>query len=340
MLLIGSIALMAAQPLAGALAVRVGSRPVTVIGGLAYTMGLPLVGLAPSLALFVVAFVAIAIGSSAMDVSMNAQGVALDPRTERPIFSSFHAAFSFGAMVGAGAGGLAAGIGLAPAAHLTIAGALLALLVLAARPGLLPATTDARAQGPLFAPPSRALAGLGALAFCALLAEGSVSDWSAILLDRETAAGPSLAALGLAAFSLTMGFGRLAADPLAGRFGRVAVVRGGGLLAFAGLALALVSSSALVGIAGFALMGAGLAGLFPLALNAAGETAGPAAPALAAVATSGYGAFIAGPALIGLISEATSLPAALSLVGVLCLAAAALAPATHSHAIRDARGGR
>lgn len=327
MLLVGSIALMAAQPLAGAVAVRVGSRPVLVAGGLVYMAGLPLVGLAPTLALFVAAFVTIAIGSSAMDVSMNAQGVALDGQTERAIFASFHAAFSFGAMAGAGAGGLAAGAGLGPDAHLAIAGVLLALVVLAARPGLLPATTDARADGPLFARPSRALTGLGALAFCALLAEGSVSDWSAILLDRETEAGPSIAALGLAAFSLTMGFGRLAADPLAGRFGRVAVVRGGGLLAAVGLALALASASAAIGIAGFALMGAGLAGLFPLALSAAGEIDGPAAPALAAVTTSGYGAFIAGPALIGLISEATSLPLALSLVGILCLAAAALAPA-------------
>lgn len=327
MLLTGSIVLMAAQPLAGALAVRMGSRPVTIAGGLVYTAGLPLFGLAPTLALFVAAFVVLALGSSAMDVSMNAQGIALAKRTERPIFASFHAAFSFGAMAGAGCGSLAAGAGLGPAAHLAIAGALLTLVVLAARAGLLPATADARADGPLFARPSRALAGLGLLAFCALLAEGSVSDWSAILLDRETDAGPSLAALGLAAFSLTMGFGRLAADPLAGRFGRVGVVRGGGLLAFAGLALALASGSAVIGIAGFALMGAGLAGLFPLALNAAGETGGPAAPALAAVATSGYGAFIAGPALIGLASDATSLPTALCLVGVLCLAAAALAPA-------------
>ncbi len=326
-LLIGSVALMAAQPLAGALAVRIGSRPLVVAGGLVYTAGLPLVGIAPTLALFVAAFVTIALGSSAMDVSMNAQGVALDAQTERPIFASFHAAFSFGAMAGAGMGGVAAGAGLRPDAHLAIAGLALAVVVLVARRGLLPATTDARSEGPLFVRPSRALAALGLLAFCALLAEGSVSDWSAILLDRETEAGPSLAALGLAAFSLMMGFGRLAADPLAGRFGRVAVVRAGGLLAAGGLTLALLSAGAAFGIAGFAVMGAGLAGLFPLALNAAGETEGPAAPALAAVATSGYGAFIAGPALIGLISEATSLPVALSLVGALCLAAAALAPA-------------
>jgi MFS family permease len=154
-----------------------------------------------------------------------------------------------------------------------------------------------------------------------------VSDWSAILLDRETEAGPSLAAFGLGAFSLAMGFGRLAADPLAGRFGRVAIVRAGGLLAAGGITLALVSGSAPIAIAGFALMGAGLAGLFPLALSAAGDTEGPAAPALAAVATSGYGAFIAGPALVGLLSDATSLPTALSIIAAVCLAAAALAPA-------------
>lgn len=325
MLLAGAIALMATQPLAGALAVRTGSRPVTVAGGLVYMAALPLVGVAATQALFAAAVVALAVGSSAMDVSMNAQGIGLAQRTKRPIFASFHAAFSFGAMAGAGAGGIAAGAGLEPAGHLAIAGALLAAVVLAARRGLLPAATDARRDGPLFARPSRALAGLGALAFCALLAEGAVNDWSAILLDRTTVAGPPLAALGLAAFSLTMGFGRLAADPLADRFGRVAVVRGGGLLAAAGLALALASDSPALGIAGFALMGAGLASVFPLALGAAGETEGPAAPSLAAVATSGYAAFIAGPAVIGLISEATTLPFALSLVGLLCLAAAALA---------------
>ena len=79
---------MAAQPLAGAVAVRTGSRPMVVAGGLVYTAGLPLVGLAPTVVLFVAAFVTIAIGSSVMDVSMNAQGVSLDRRTVRPIFGS------------------------------------------------------------------------------------------------------------------------------------------------------------------------------------------------------------------------------------------------------------
>ncbi len=330
-LLAGAIALMVAQPLGGARATRSGSAPLTIAGGLVYTACVALPGLAPSALTFGLAIVAMSSAGGVLDVSMNAQAIAVNQRHPREIFSSFHAAFSFGALGGAAGGSLAAAAGLSPAAHLTITAAILVCVVLAVRTGLLPAAADARADAALFARPTRALAALGALAFCALLAEGAVGDWSAILLDRETAAGGALAALGLAAFSLTMGFGRLAADPLAGRFGRPAVVRCGGLLATAGLALALGGGSAASGIAGFAVVGAGLAGLFPLALNAAagdGDGDGTAAPALAAVSTTGYAGFIAGPALIGFVSDATSLPTAFALVALLCLAAASLARAT------------
>ena len=327
-LLAGALALMITQPLAGARAARSGSAPLTVAGGLAYAGGLILPGLASSPVLFGASIVALGAASGMLDVSMNAQAVAVNKRHRREIFASFHAAFSFGALAGAAVGGLAAGAGLRPLAHMAIVAAALVATIFLVRPGLLPATADARADAQLFARPTRALAALGVLSFCALLAEGSVGDWSAILLDRETEAGPSLAALGLAAFSLTMGFGRLAADPLAERFGAPAVVRAGGLLAAGGLALALAGGSAATGIAGFAVMGCGLAGLFPLALNAAAAGDHVAAPALAAVSTTGYVGFIAGPAIIGLLSDATSLPTALAVVAVLCLAAAGLAGAT------------
>jgi MFS family permease len=329
-LLAGALALMVAQPLAGGWAARVGSRPLTVTGGLVYTALLALPGAAPTPVLFCLAIIAIGASSGVLDVSMNAQAIAVSRRHPREIFASFHAAFSFGALAGAAAGSLAAGTGLRPAAHLAIVAVVLVAVLLLVRPGLLPAGADARADAALFARPTRALAALGVLAFCALLAEGSVGDWSAILLDRETEAGPSLAALGLGAFSLTMGVGRLAADPLAERLGPATVIRGGGLLAAAGLAMALAGGSAASGIAGFAVMGVGLAGLFPIALNAAARGGAAAAPALAAVSTTGYAGFIAGPALIGLLSDATSLPAALALVGLLCLAAAALAPAARA----------
>jgi MFS family permease len=332
-LLTAALALMVAQPIAGGLAVRNGSRPLTVAGGVGYLAGLALPALAPSQLTFALAILVLSAANGALDVSMNAQAIALERRHERHIFASFHGAFSFGAMGGAGAGALAAHAGLAPQTHLAIVAAVLLTILLAVRGALLPASADAQPEGPRLARPSRALAALGALAFCALMAEGSVTDWSAILLDRETEAGPAVAALGLAAFSLTMGIGRLSADPLTERFGRVAVIRAGGVLGAAGLTLALAGGSAAPGIAGFALMGAGIAGTFPLALVAASSQGSVAAPSLAAVATTGYAGFIAGPALIGLLSDATSLPTALSLIVVLCLAITVLAQAAR------ARGG-
>lgn len=328
-LLAGALTLMLTQPLAGALVARRGSAPLTFAGGVAYAGALALPGVAPGPLAFVAAILVLAAASGFLDVSMNTQAYAVNERHPREIFASFHAAFSFGALAGAAAGGLAAGLGLRPATHLALAaGVLVVVLALVVRPGLLPAAADASADAPHFVRASRALAALGALAFCALLAEGAVGDWSAILVDRETAADPALAALALAGFSLTMGFGRLAADPIAERFGHVVVMRGGGLIAAAGLALALVAGSPAIAIAGFAIMGAGLAGVFPLALRMAAADSDAAAPAIAAVSTTGYVGFIAGPALIGLLSEATSLPTALALVVALCLAMTALAHAS------------
>ena len=131
---------------------------------------------------------------------------------------------------------------------------------------------------------------LGVVAFCCLLAEGAVFDWSAVYLRRELEAGEALAAAGLAAFSVTMGLGRLAADRLADRLGPVVLARGGAALAGTSFALALAVATPAAAIAGFALLGAGLAAVFPLALAAAAARSphAPAAPAIAAVSTAGY----------------------------------------------------
>ncbi len=160
------------------------------------------------------------------------------------------------------------------------------------------------------------------------MAEGSVNDWSAIHLSRSLEAGPGVAAAGLAAFSLTMAFGRLAGDDLADRFGPAVLTRFGALLAGAGLLSALAASDPLVAIAGFAAMGAGLAAVYPLALASAGRRPDtPPGPAIGAVSATGYFGFLAGPPLIGFLSELASLRVALAPIVGLCLLIAVLAPA-------------
>ena len=178
-----------------------------------------------------------------------------------------------------------------------------------------------------FAPPPRALLGLGAVAFCVLLAEGALNDWSAAYLARVHDAAPATAAAGLAVFSLTMGGARLVGDRLAAALG-TAVARGGLVIGAAGFAAAAVAPSPLAAIVAFAGLGLGLASVYPFTMRAAAERRDvPAAAAIGAVTTLGYVGFLLGPPLVGLLAHATSLRGALAAVGGLCLPAAWLARA-------------
>ena len=258
-------------------------------------------------------------------MAINVEGVAVERRLGRRVLSSMHAAFSFGAMTGAGGGALAAAVGMEPAPHLAVVAVVTLAVASVAGRALTPDPPPA-AGGPAFARPSMALLALGAAAFCVLLAEGSVTDWSAVFLSDEAGAGEAVAAMGLAVFSLVMAIGRLGGDGLAERFGARTVVRCGGLLAATGLALALATAAPAPSILGFGLMGAGLSATFPLIVAAAARTEGlEEAPAIAAVSGLGYVGLMAGPATIGILSDATGLRSALALVVALCLLAAVLA---------------
>ena len=180
---------------------------------------------------------------------------------------------------------------------MAVAGATAALVVTRWLP---PAEAEPPSHGPRFPRPSRRLAALGAIAFCALLAEGAVFDWSGIFMRREAGAAVGLAPAALAAFNLAMGFGRLTADGVTERFGAAEVGRAGALVAAAGLGVAVLVAAPAGSIAGFAVMGLGLAAVFPLALRAAGYDPAISGPAVAAVSSFGYVGFLTGPPAIGL----------------------------------------
>jgi len=321
-----AIGALAAFPVTGLLIAHYGSRRVTTGAALVYCAAVPLPGLAPSLPLLMVALIALGAGNGAMDVAMNAQGVAVEARYGRPIMSSFHGLWSVGGFAGALVGGVAAGAGIAPFPHLLGAAVVLVIAALIASCWLLPIAADAHSGAPAFARPTRALLGLGVVAFCSALGEGAMADWSAVYLHTSLATSAAFAAAGYAGFSLAMTVGRLSGDRLTHRFGPVVLVRAGGLLAAVGLGVALVVGRAGPAVAGFALVGAGLSLVAPLVYSRAGRTPGvSAAAALAAVATMGYTGFLLGPPIIGAVAQALSLRDALGIIVLLGLAIAALA---------------
>ena len=263
-------------PVAGGLVGRFGSRPMTALAGLALCLALPLPVVSGSGLTLALSLALLGAANGTLDLSMNAQALSLERRYQRPIMSSLHACFSLGGAAGAALAGILMWLGVGDTAHVSFAAA----------------------GG--FGWPAPALLFMGALAFVGLLAEGAMADWSAVYLHDSLKASPALAAAGFAAFSLAMTAGRLAGDRVVGRLGAVQALRASGGLAAAGLAAGLLVSGPTAAIAGFGLLGAGIANVIPVLFSSAGNAAGSgAASALAAVATPGYLGFLAGPPLTG-----------------------------------------
>ena len=312
-----------AMPVTGWLLPRVGSRVMTTLGVLLLAVFLVGLALANSWATLTLALGLFGAANGTLDVSMNAHGVVVERGYRRPILTSFHAAFSFGGLAGAAAGGVFAGMGVAPRTHFLIVTVVCAGAGFAVSRKLLPgdvdrrprpAATDKRRDRRLFRPPGRiVIAGIVALA--CLLGEGAVADWSAVYLNESLGSSEGVAAVGFVAFSLTMAIVRLIGDRLAASWGPVLFVRGGGALVAAGLGLGLVIQQPWAAIAGFGAVGAGLAGIFPVVLSAAGRMEGlSTGAALAFVATLGYTGFLVGPPAIGLAAEVVGLKVALGIV--------------------------
>ena len=311
-----------AMPLTGPTIARFGSALVTRVATAVLFLAFLLPILAPAPWLLMLALFVFGASNGVMDVAMNAHGVTVERRLGRPVMSSFHGMWSLGGLVGSGLSALLLPI-MPPLAQAGFTVVLAAALGLATLFFLLPAQADSGGQGMALAWPSRATFGLGTLCFLCLMSEGAIMDWAALHLKGKFELGAGLPAAGFAAFSASMALSRFSGDWLRNRAGARALVRWSALLAAGGLVVALVVPVPLLAIAGFALVGLGLANLIPVLFGAAGRIPGQSAgTSIAAVATIGYSGFVVGPPLIGFVADATSLALALGLIVLACLAIA------------------
>lgn len=345
----------------GRLVDRYGSGRVTRPAGVAFALGLVPLGFVGGLPALVAGLFFFGLVSGLLDVAMNAHAVRVERGYGRPIMTSFHAVYSVGGFAGALFGGLFAWLDVAPAPTFLAAGLPMAVVGVVAGRGLLPSPDPTQAPPPnpseiphaagpadaLDAPdapdapeapeapdapgprgrrPALVVALLGVVAFCCLVGEGAADNWSAVYLHDDLGTSQGFAALGFAAFSITMTIGRLAGDRLALRLGPVRLVRGCGLLAATGLAAGLLADHPIGGIAGFAALGAGLSCIVPQVFSAAGNTdPARAGRNLARVAGLGYLGLVSGPVVIGGAANLVGLPSALAIPALLAIGVAAAA---------------
>jgi MFS family permease len=316
-LLAAAIGSLTAMPIVGQALDRRPSRSIVRVGTCVYAAVLALPLLAPSPLVLAGALFLFGASNGTMDVGMNAHGAALERELGRPLLSSMHAGWSVGGVTGSAGATLAAAADLDPRVY--VACAALVLFVLgtwfASRIGHATVRSE---RGGVFVLPSRGVLLLGLLAVLGLLVEGSMNDWSPLYLRQELGASASMAAAGFATFSAGMAAGRIFGDALVRRFGFETVLRGGAALATISLAGFLLAGSVPVTLVGLFLVGLGVANAVPLLFSAAGRTEAPG-PAVAAVATMGYSAFLGGPPLIGFLADQVGLPWALA---TMCLGTA------------------
>ncbi|MFD9755256.1 MFS transporter [[Kitasatospora] papulosa] len=261
----------------------------------------------------------------ALDASMNMMGVSLQRAYGRSIMLGFHAAYSLGGIAGA---------------SMAWAGAHwdLSLLVsyLPAVVVLLPAVligsrwyAEGKAAGDAVAPgrhqaasvPFRLLLPLCLVMAFAYIGDSTVSNWSAKYLQDVLGGSEQLATVPYNVYMVTTLLGRAVGDLGVRRFGAVAVVRGGSVLAAVGFGVVAVAPGAWWGMLGFTLLGLGLCVIVPQTFAAAGRMfPGASDVAVARLNVFNYVGFLVGSPLVGALGDAWSYRGAMLVPMVLVLA--------------------
>ncbi|MFJ5262446.1 MFS transporter [Streptomyces sp. NPDC088387] len=326
---------------AGVFVRRFGSARVAVAGTLLTALGILAAGVARSVLVFAAALFLAGAMDAITDVGQNAHGLRVQRRYGRSIINSFHAIWSIGAVLGGSMAAGAIALDLSRGQHLAVSGviftvaACVALRFCLPGPEVEPAAESDAGKGERAAEAGASTAGrrrtyvLAALVLIAMagaLVEDAGSSWAALYLSDSLHATAVLAASGYIALVGAQFVGRLVGDRLVDRFGQRAVARVGGLVAAAGMGLALAVPTVPGTILGFAAAGLGVATLVPAAMHEADELPGlRPGTGLTIVSWLMRLGFLLSPPAVGLVADAAGLRLGLLVVpfaGVIVIALA------------------
>jgi len=277
-------------------------------------------GMVTTPGVFLVAMVSMGLASGLADIVVNARVSELEAHHGRPLMNANHGVFS----VAYGVSALLTGAAREAAFSSFAIFASMSILVLVAVPWMrvqaMPAPGAAR-RGSGF--PLGMAALCGGIALTAFFVEAAIEGWAALHVERTLGGRAAQGALGPAILGFTMAAGRLSGQAIAERFSDLAIVALGSGMACGGAFLAAAAPTPLVAYIGFAAAGLGVSVVGPNAIALAGRLAPPAQRVrmVAFVVVMGYAAFIAAPAVVGLVSGAFGLRTAFAVVGALALIA-------------------
>jgi len=316
--------------ISGLIISRVGSKKILPLAISGYVLSLLLIGLSTTGYSLIMSLIVFGFCGNFSNISVNTQAISLEAVYNKPIMASFHGGWSLAGLTGASIGLLMASIHLHPIYHFAIVGVIVITALMMNRRYLQPDVKKEKDPADVAAgkrsKPETFLFLLGTIAFCGMVAEGSMSDWGGLYLTDVVGIQKHLAPIGLAAYMTTMASGRFVIDKATQKWGRQRVVQAGGTLIGIGLFTAVTFPHFITVLIAFMITGFGTAGIVPSIYSTAGQkTKIPPSIALTIVSSVSFLGFLLGPPVIGYIASVTNLRYSYSLIGILGICIVALA---------------
>lgn len=295
-------------PFAGWLVAKAGSKKAVILSSVFYSLSLVAIGLSTTATQIAFSLLLFGFFANALNISMNTQAVAVEESYKKRLMAMFHGLWSLAGFAGAAIGSWMIGNAVPPFQHFLFVSITFLLTIAIGAFYLVEKDKSTDEKRPLLAMPGKSLLGLGAIAFCSMMVEGAMFDWSGIYFIKVVQVNNELTGMGYTTFMIAMAGMRFMADGLAGRFGLKRILQVSGILATTGLLLAVVQPQLIPALLGFLLIGMGVSSVVPMVYSAAGKSTTMAAgTAITAVSSLGFMGFLIGPPIIGFIAEASSL---------------------------------
>ncbi|MCX2926643.1 MFS transporter [Streptomyces sp. NEAU-W12] len=307
---------------------RVSNVVLASSGACLVLLTVPLMAASPSFGAVVLGLTTWALVAHIMDIPMGAMALEVQRRYGRPVMGSFDACFGLGTLAGGATGTAAAAFGVPPWVQFTVSSGLLGLCLAAVvrwLPEEAPHSAKA-ARVPLRRRFNRRMLPIAVMAFLTGYVTESSILWSAIYVTDTMGGGPVLGGATYTAAATAGTVAMLFVDRATARLGAVRVVRLSTLFAAAGFGLCLVLANPVAAIIGFIVLSVGMACVNPNVYTFAGNQEGLTASEGVSVVEIGQmpGATVAAPALIGVMSGAVGLRAALGSIVIATILLAAL----------------
>lgn len=317
--------LMLSLPVTGWVITKIGSRKLLISAIVLYGCLLTCLGAAQNVYQLIACLFGYGFAGNAANIAVNTQAVAAEKLYKRPIMASFHGIWSMAGFTGAGIGIFMIGKNIVPFHHFIFILILIIAGVVYFSGNLDDDGSRASEEKVVLSIRERLrsmlpLLKLGILAFCSMICEGTMFDWSGVYFKKVVLAQNGWIGAGYFAFMCTMALGRFTADWFAGKYELKRTLQLSGTLTAMGLLVAVLFPYLLPATLGFMLVGIGVSSVVPMIYSSAGKTSVTSpGVALTAVSTIGFLGFLFGPPVIGFIAGIATLRA--SFLVIACMGA-------------------